>query len=828
MTFSPSAQSAIRAAHECAASLGHAHVGTEHLLLGLARDPSSIPARALGASGISYDRLLSSLRQLCSCGVSDSTTPQGLTPRARRVVGEAQLQAHSLSQSAAGPEHLLLALLREEHACALSLLSHCGVSPDRLYADLCTILGSQLTSPQPHDAEIPPSPGKTPSRQRPPLQPPLSSPRTEPRRELPRLLSQFGRDMTALARAGSFDPVIGRDEEIARVEAILCRRTKSNPVLVGNPGVGKTAVVEGLCRRIASGTAAQPLRHLRVCSLDMASLVAGTKYRGEFEERVRAILDELRRAGDIILFLDELHMILGAGAAEGSIDAAGILKPMLARGEQRVIGATTWVEYRRHIARDSALERRFQPVHVEEPSCDTAFEILRGLRPRYETHHGISLPDETLRSAVELSRRYLPERSLPDKAIDLLDEAAAVLRLSGHAGKDTQIDRHNADSASTVQAMEEAVLAGQLEDAARLRQRLRAQEEPAAASGGGRERLEPADLAAVIERWTGIPVSVSAAGGTSGFDAQRLLGLEEALKARVLGQDAAVDAVARAVRAGVAGLRLRAAGSAAFIFAGPTGVGKTELARALAASLFGDERALIRFDMSEYAEKHSVSRLIGSPPGYVGHEEGGQLTEAVRRRPFCVLLLDEMEKAHPDVFHVLLQVLEEGVLTDSLGQRADFHNVVLIMTTNAGSRYLSGEHRAAGFSPAQGKNAAQADFDGAAHREIRALLPPELLGRLDGVILFRPLTREVMEAIVRRMLIQYQDKFTQIGIPFSWDEASVEMLAARASGTGGARDLRRIVGDVMEGEVIGRILAGGVEEVILCEGRVSCERSEHA
>ena len=605
-----------------------------------------------------------------------------------------------------------------------------------------------------------------------------------------KLTDRYSRDLTRMAYLGQLDPLVGREEEVFRVVQILCRRTKNNPALVGEPGVGKTAVAEGLALRMAAGTVPPVLRGKRLLSLDLVAMVAGTKYRGEFEDRVNQILAEVRRAGNVILFLDELHNIVGAGSAEGAIDAANILKPALGRGEIQVVGATTLEEYRKYIEKDSALERRFQPIRVGEPTPEQAMEILRGIRPRYEEHHGVVITDQALEAAVELSRRYLPDRFLPDKAIDLMDEGAARLRMEGEIPLTLRGLAGRVEEAA--RAKRAAAARQDYEQAAMLRDaeadfRLELERKLARKQAGGSRRLEKEHVAAVVSQWTGIPVESVTKG-----EARRLLELEEELRARVVGQDRAVSAVSAAIRRSRVGLKEPNRPVGVFLFLGPTGVGKTELCRALAAALFGSEEAVIRFDMSEYMEKHSVSRLVGAPPGYVGHEEGGQLTERVRRRPWSVVLFDELEKAHDDLLNILLQVMEDGVLTDSQGRRADFRNTVVVMTSNLGARHMVSHTPPMGFAG----GALEDHRTQAVMEELKRRFPPEFLNRLDEVVLFHRLDQPHLERITHRLLGGLSSRLSALGVGLEADGQAVALLA-RPQGEQereqGARPIRRAV-----------------------------------
>ena len=766
--FTDKANTALNRALDSAREMGHTYVGTEHLLLGLLLEGSGVAAVVLGARGITAARYRERIVAAQGTGVPGTLTAADFTPRATAVMEAAQTEAALAGQRVAGTEHLLAAILRDDTSVAVRLLLRLDGRPSELLGDLARTGGD--VSPMPRAAG---RQGRTP------------------------MLDRFGRDLTAMARAGQLDPVIGRDEEIGRVVRILCRRTKNNPCLIGEPGVGKTAVVEGLARRMAAGQVPPVLRDKRLLTLDLTGMVAGTKYRGDFEERLKNAVTEVERAGDVLLFIDELHNLIGAGAAEGAVDAANILKPVLARGELQLVGATTIDEYRRHIEKDAALERRFQPVTVEEPTPRQTLAVLQGLRERYEQHHGVRIGDEALQAAVDLSVRYIPDRYLPDKAIDLMDEAAAQVRLREQEASATMSQRgvYAAEKQTALQQ-------GDWERAMSLQEQewTACDEEEAVYSGA----VQAADVAAVVAGWTGIPVA-----RVGGEESRRLQDLEQTLHRRVVGQEEAVSAVARAVRRGRVGLRDPARPGGSFIFLGPTGVGKTELCKALAAALFGDEKAMIRLDMSEYMEKHAVSRLVGSPPGYVGHEEGGQLTEAVRRHPYSVVLLDEIEKAHPDLFNLLLQVLEEGQLTDSRGRRVDFRNTILIMTSNVGGRRMVGQGQM-GFTPAP--------WDAAAHRaaamgELKQLFRPEFLNRVDEIVLFHPLDKEQLEAIAIRMLERLCKRLQSFGYGVNIDPHLAARIAKEGvDSTYGARPLRRAMQTLVEDPLAEKLLAGAYKE----------------
>ena len=786
--FTSTALGAIRLAQENAARLGHCYVGSEHLLLGLACQEYSLAAGLLREAGADSRSLRAAVAQLVGTGAPGPALRQGLTPRCCQVIRRAAEECRRLGGPAVGAEHLLLGVLLEPDSSAARLLGACEVDREGLRRAVYAALGGEDGAPRPMRSREPERvSGDT------------------------RQLDQCARDLTRMAAEGRLDPVIGREEELDRVIQILSRRTKNNPALIGEPGVGKTAVAEGLALAIADGAAPAHLLGKRVCALDLSAMVAGTKYRGGFEEKLKHVLQEVRRAGNIILFIDELHTIVGAGSAEGAIDAANILKPALSRGEIQVLGATTLDEYRRYIEKDSALERRFQPVTVREPSREETLAILRGLRGRYETHHHLTITDGALTAAVDLSIRYLPQRFLPDKAIDLVDEAASRARLSTRVLPE-ELQKLEERAVQTGRKLAEAIRKQDFEEAAMLRdaegdfrreleagkRRWQAEHAPRAV---GEEHIR-----AVLSQWTGVPVS-----DPTERDRQALATLEESLHRELLGQDEAARTVARAVRRGRLGLKDPRRPVGCFLLLGPSGVGKTQLCRALAAALFGSQDALLRFDMSEYMEGHSVSRLIGSPPGYVGHDEGGQLTERVRRNPWSVVLLDELEKAHRDVWSILLQVMEEGVLTDAQGRRTDFRNTVLVMTSNLGARHFRAQGRL-GFLPEEGTD--RAEVERAVLAEARRTFAPEFLNRLDGTLVFHPLDGDSLAAITRQLLDQTGERLSALGVSLQVEEEAVRLLAqAGGDRDYGARPLRRAIAAQVEDPAADLLLEGA-----LCSG----------
>ena len=801
------AQNALRLSYEAASALGHNYVGSEHILLGLLGEKRGVASKILLSYGVTGDALTAAIVQVIGKG-TPGVQPMGMTPHAKEIMELAAAEAAGQGAGYIGTEHMLMAILREKDSSAMGLLRSLGTDARAIYRTLEE--GGREESPLA-------SPGEG---------------RKSGEKNTLKALGQFGIDLTARAREGKLDPVIGREQEIQRVMQILSRRQKNNPCLMGEPGVGKTAIAEGLAQKIVQGDVPETLSGKRLITLDLSAMVAGAKYRGEFEERLKNALQEVKRAGNIILFIDELHMIVGAGAAEGAVDAANILKPALSRGELQVIGATTTQEYRKHIEKDAALERRFQPVTVEEPSQEDAQKILLGLRDKYEAHHKIKITDEAIRGAVEISARYIPDRYLPDKALDLLDEAASRARLKNMTPPPS-LKALEDTIAQTEKEKEEAVRTQDFERAAALRDEekqqkahLEEQKEQWALSRGrisGAIGLE--DIAQVAALLTGIPVAQMTED-----EAVRLAHLEEELHRRVVGQEEAVRAVAKAIRRGRVGLKDPNRPVGSFLFLGPTGVGKTELAKALAQGVFGEEKSLIRLDMSEYMERHSVSKLVGSPPGYVGYEEAGQLTEKVRRRPYCVLLFDEIEKAHPDVFYLLLQVLDDGILTDSQGRRVDFKNTIIIMTSNVGASQLQNK-RPLGFGGAQGE-----EEDRQMKKELLAQLKkafrPEFLNRIDDTIVFTRLQKEEIRQIAARLMDQVVERLRPAGLEASYDDALLDHLAESGFDPDyGARPLRRAIQSQIEDLAAMELLEGHVkkgEHVLftLRDGEVLLEKAE--
>ena len=808
--FSLKAEHVLRCAQAAAGELGHGYVGCEHLLLAMLREEDDAACRALNASGIYESAVRERMIEKLGRGTAERSTVQGLTPHARCAVELAVGEAMRTGGGEIEAGHLLLGILRDSGNMAVRLLRSLGADTKKLYSD--TLRAMSL------------SPRKLPL-------PEVRASRSEGKNG--KTLLEFSRDLTAMAREGRLDPVIGREKEIARALRILTRRTKNNPVLIGEPGVGKTAIAEGLAEKIAAGDVPEELIDKRILLLDLSGMVAGTKYRGEFEERIRAVLDEVRRDGNVILFIDEVHTIVGAGSAEGAVDAANILKPALGRGEIRVIGATTLEEYRKFIEKDAALERRFQSVQVGEPDEGKALQILQGLRPKYEAYHGLSIEDEALRTAVTLSKRYLPDRFLPDKAIDLIDEAAASVKLSARSAS-PELKALEEKASAAARDKETAIRAQDYEKAARLRDAEESFRTQAAAERKkqAREaektavRVTAEDIAAVVSNWTGIPVT-----RLNESESARLLTLEETLHARVVGQDEAVCAVARAIRRGRVGVKDPKRPVGSFLFLGPTGVGKTELSKALAEAVFGSEDAMIRIDMSEYMEKHTVSRLIGSPPGYVGYDEGGQLTEKVRRKPYSVVLFDEIEKAHEDVWNILLQILEDGVVTDAQGRKVDFRNTAVIMTSNIGAKSITAAGTPLGFAPEEQKSA-DAQFvavKAAVIAELRRTFRPEFLNRVDETIVFHRLSREDCAEIARRLLAQTVSRAAALGITLEANEDCAVSLAERGYDVSyGARPLRRLIRSEVEDALatclLDGTLASGDTAVLAAENGTLCVR----
>lgn len=784
--FTERAQKVLSLAQEEAVRLGHNSIGTEHILLGLVREDEGIASKALVGLGLGLEKVQKEVEALIP---KSSGQPLNIayTPRAKKVIELSMDEARKLGHTYVGTEHILLGLIREGEGIAARVLNNLGVSLNKARQQVLQLLGSN-ESLSGHQGSG--SHANTPT------------------------LDGLARDLTAAAHDGNLDPVIGRSKEIVRVIQVLSRRTKNNPVLIGEPGVGKTAVAEGLAQRIAEGEIPETLRGKRVMTLDMGTVVAGTKYRGEFEDRLRKIMDEIRQAGNIILFIDELHTLIGAGGAEGAIDASNILKPALARGELQCVGATTMDEYRKYIEKDAALERRFQPITVDEPTTEETVLILEGLRDRYEAHHRVKITDEAIEQAVRLSDRYITDRFLPDKAIDLIDEAASKVRLSAYTVPpelkelEQKMEEVKKEKDAAVQSQEFETAAALRDKEQKLREELEQTRNSWRADQGKTDsQVTGEDIADVVASWTGIPVSKLAEEET-----ERLLKMEEILQQRVIGQDEAVKSISRSIRRARAGLKDPKRPIGSFIFLGPTGVGKTELARALAEAMFGDEDAMIRIDMSEYMEKHTTSRLVGSPPGYVGYDEGGQLTEKVRRKPYSVVLFDEIEKAHPEVFNILLQVLEDGRLTDSKGRTVDFRNTIIIMTSNVGASTIKQNSRL-GFITG---DTSQDEYEAMKNNvmdELKKSFRPEFLNRIDDVIVFRSLQQEQLEQIVTLMADELRKRLAEQDIYFELTDKAKKYLAKEGfDPTYGARPLRRAIQKNIEDRLSEELLRGNISQ----------------
>lgn len=809
--FTRKAQNALNHALIAARSFGHSYVGSEHLLVGLASDSESVSARILAAKGATRAKIIDTITTAIGTGTPTDVTAADLTPRTKQIIEMSAYTSTRLGHSYIGTEHLLLSLLEETDCVALRVLEALGVSATDLKNSLLSYLGGvERTAPVDKAA------------------------RTQARadgalRDCPTLAS-YGRNLTALAKEGKLDPIIGRDAETERVIQILARRQKNNPCLIGEPGVGKTAVVEGLAKRIADGSIPEMLRNKTIVTVDIPSMIAGAKYRGEFEERLKNVMAEVAKRPDIILFIDEIHTLVGAGAAEGALDAANILKPALSRGEMQLIGATTIAEYRKNIEKDAALERRFQSVMVGEPSPEDAVRILRGLRDRYEAHHKLKISDDAIEAAVSLSARYINDRYLPDKAIDLMDEAASRLRISRYTSP-PDVKALEARVDTLCREKEEAIKAQDFEAAARLRDEEQAlRDELRRETTAWQENRRDAaltvtreDIADIVTAWTGIPVRQM-----ESEESKKLLHLDKILKEHIIGQPEAVDAVAKAIRRGRMGLKDPKRPLGSFLFLGPTGVGKTELCRALALVMFGDRNAMIRVDMSEYMEKHSVSRLIGSPPGYVGYDEGGQLTEKIRRKPYSVVLFDEVEKAHPDVLNILLQILDDGMLTDAQGRRVDFKNTVIILTSNIGASAITEKAKSLGFTAAATDE--KAAMEANVMQALKSAFRPEFLNRLDEIIVFNRLTDADIRKIASLLLAELGERICGIGVEIEFDPSLVAYVAEKGfDPIYGARPLRRAITSLVEDSfseamLEGRIAAGDRILAKAIEGKVLFEK----
>lgn len=781
--FTQKSNEALNLAIKSAENLGHNYVGSEHILLGLLKTESGMAYSALDEKGITASDLEDFIKENIGVGNPTRLTPDDFTPRSKRVLDVAFQIARGMLNSFVDTEHILLALLQEGDSYAVKFINSAGIDERQLFEEIAANVGRGEAKQNESGKKSKNGKSKTPT------------------------LDEFGKDLTALAKEGKIDPVIGREEEIQRVIQILSRRTKNNPCLIGEPGVGKTAIAEGLALKIVRNEVPELLAGKKIVALDLTSMVAGTKYRGDFEERIKKAMDEVKNAKDVILFIDEVHTIIGAGAAEGATDAANILKPSLARGEIQVIGATTINEYRKNIEKDAALERRFQPVMVGEPTEEEAIEILKGLRDKYEAHHKVKIPDDAIVSAVKMSSRYIADRFLPDKAIDLIDEAASRVRLKAYTVPDN-LKEMEKELKSLEEEKSSAVRAQDYEQAAVIRDKENKlktlldeeKEKWKNLSSHQVKEISVEDIASVVSSWTGIPATQ-----ITEEESQRLLNLEKILHERIVGQDQAVTSVARAIRRGRAGLKNPKRPIGSFIFLGPTGVGKTELCKTLAEAMFGDEDAIIRLDMSEYMEKHTVSKLIGSPPGYVGFDEGGQLTEKIRRKPYSVVLFDEIEKAHPDVFNMLLQILEDGVLTDSQGRKVSFKNAVIIMTSNVGASKITDPKSALGFG--DDKKDENENIEKLVMEDLKATFKPEFLNRVDEIIFFKQLEKDDIKEIARRMLVSLTKQLAQLGTQVTFTDAAVSALAdAGFDKVYGARPLRRAIQTKIEDKLSELIL----------------------
>ena len=792
--FTAKANEAMNQAINSAELLGHTYVGSEHLLLGLLRVGGGVAATVLNRHGVTAEAVEEIIRSQIGCGTRTKLSPDFFTPRAKQVIEIAIQSKASSGKQLVGSEHLLLGILGEGDNFAIRFLNDLGVDVANLTRELLEAAGVELNS-------------KTETQQK-----------TQKESKTP-TLSKYGRDLTEEAKNGNIDPVIGRHEEVQRVIQILCRRTKNNPCLVGEPGVGKTAIIEGLAQQIVDGNVPEILLNKKIFSLDLTGMVAGTKYRGDFEERIKAVIEEVTKSDEVIVFIDEIHTIIGAGSAEGSTDAANILKPSLARGEFQLIGATTLSEYRKNIEKDSALERRFQPVTVDEPNEDDSILILKGIRDKYEAHHKVSITDDAITAAVKLSARYITDRFLPDKAIDLIDEAASKVRLNATAIPDNikaleqKIVEVETDKEEAISSQDFELAASLRDEASKLKEQFKNEKdtwhkENMQINGNVTEK----EIAEIVSSWTGVPVSQ-----LTEEESARLLKMEDVLHERIIGQNEAVTAVSKAIRRGRVGLKDPNRPIGSFIFLGPTGVGKTELCKALASAMFGSDDMMIRLDMSEYMEKHTVSRLVGSPPGYVGFEEGGQLTEKVRRNPYSVVLFDEIEKAHPDVFNMLLQILEDGILTDSQGRRVDFKNTVIIMTSNVGARLITDKRVSFGFSQNDDNNS---DIKSAVLGELKNTFRPEFLNRVDDIVVFSKLTKEQVEEIAEKMLENLSKRSKAIGIEITFaDSVKKELSEIGFDPVYGARPLRREIQNKVEDELSEKILDGSIKagDKVLCD-----------
>ena len=794
--FTKRAEKALEYAGDLAQGFGHNYIGTEHILYGLVKEGSGVASQVLNMQKITAENVVEEIEVLIGKGDKSQNRGEiGFTPRSKRVIENAFLEARKLGSEFIGTEHLLIGIMREGDSVAVRIMMDLNVNPQKLYNEIVKVINEDenagVSDKQPK-GKARGSYNQTPT------------------------LNQYGTDLTKKATEGKLDPVIGRKDEIQRVIQILSRRTKNNPCLIGEPGVGKTAVAEGLAEKIIAEDVPEMLKNKRVVSLDIASMVAGAKYRGDFEERIKKCLEEVKKAGDVILFIDEVHTIVGAGSAEGAVDAANILKPLLARGEVQVIGATTLNEYRKYIEKDSALERRFSPVTVGEPTNEETIEILKGIRDRYEAHHNVKITDEAIKAAVELSTRYINDRFLPDKAIDLVDEAASRVKMRTYTQPDT-LKKLEEEISAMNKEKDDAIKVQDFEKAAGLRDKINVEKEKLQKEKEKWESkntksittLTEEDIAEVVASWTGVPVKK-----LTQTENEKLRNLEQTLHQRVIGQNEAVDAVAKAIRRGRVGLKDPNRPIGSFLFLGPTGVGKTELSKALAESLFGNEDAMIRIDMSEYMEGHSVSKLIGSPPGYVGFDEGGQLTEKIRRKPYSVILFDEIEKAHPDVMNMLLQILDDGRLTDAQGRTVNFKNTVIIMTSNIGARLIT-DKTTLGFSAGDKKEESQKEYETIKKDvmgELKKQFRPEFINRIDEIIVFHKLNEEDIKQIIDIMLNQVTKRIAEKSYKFEIDNSVKELIAKKGVDTDyGARPLKRAIQNILEDKIAEEILNGNIK-----------------
>ncbi len=785
--FNEKANVALNNAVNAAEDLGHTYIGSEHLLLGILKDTTSVAATILTTRGISFQKVEDTVKSSVGIGMPTELSPDDLTPRSKNIIETSMLIARTSGQSLVATEHILLSIVREPQSYAAKIIAKLGVGVSDIISDISRIVSG----------DAPKSTNGTAPR--------ASGSKTDN-------LDKYGRDLTALAKEGKIDPVIGRQEEIERVTQILSRRTKNNPCLIGEPGVGKTAIAEGLALKIAQNEVPELLKDKRIISLDLTGMVAGTKYRGDFEDRIKNCIEEVTKSGNVILFIDEIHTLVGAGSAEGATDAANILKPSLARGDLQVIGATTIEEYRKNIEKDAALERRFQPVTVGEPTESEAVEILKGLRDKYEAHHKVKITDDAIYAAVKLSSRYIGDRFLPDKAIDLIDEAASRVRLKAFTppediktleDKIKELDGEKASAVNSQEFERAAKLRDEEKELAKKLSELKAEWEEKASHVSG--EVGTNEIAEIVASWTGIPVSQ-----LTTEESQRLLNLEKELHNRIVGQNEAVSAVSKAIRRSRVGLKDPKRPIGSFIFLGPTGVGKTELCKALASSMFGDENAIIRLDMSEYMEKHTVSRLVGSPPGYVGFEEGGQLTEKIRRKPYSVVLFDEIEKAHPDVFNMMLQILDDGILTDSQGRKVSFKNAVIIMTSNVGAKLITEKQSALGFSSG-GSEMSFEKIKDAVMGELKNTFRPEFINRIDDIIVFSRLSKENIREIAAKLLETVRQRVSEMNIDIVFtDEAADKIAQVGFDEVYGARPLKRAVRSNIEDKLSELLLEGKI------------------